>query len=319
MNWLKQVSYNHKDLYSLYIVFAVLMTINVIMDPTIFTIERISTLSLQYMPLILTAMAQTVIMLTGGIDLSIGSVLSLMTTIAAVTMFDSAMGITISIAITLLCGGLIGLFTGMVVTFGRLPAIIVTLATSYIWHGIALFVLPTPGGNIAGSLTKWVSTPAIIPAGVILIVIPILAWKYVKGTPLGIGIYSIGDNEHAAYVSGIKVNRTRILAYVIAGVLMAVAGIGLSGQIGSGDPNIGIPYTLNSITAAVLGGIAFFGGQGKMKGAIIGAIIVGSLMNILFFSGISPFYQYIFQGLILIIAIGIKSFARMNRGELIES
>lgn len=317
MNLLSRNPYMDKELLSLYLVFLVLIIINIILDPTMFTIQRLSTLALQFMPLILMTMAQAVIMLTGGIDLSIGSTLSLMTAIAAITMSDSFFGIGIAITITILAGVMVGFITGSIVSVGKLPAIIVTLATSYIWHGIALFVLPTPGGNIAPSFTQWMLKSSIISSGLLFITISLLIWSYIKNTKFGINIYAVGDNERAAFISGIKVNRTRVLAYMLAGLFVALAGIGLSGQIGSGDPNIGTPYTLNSVAAAVLGGIAFFGGKGKIRGAVIGALIIGSLMNILFFSGISPFYQYIFQGAILILAIGIKSFGELKRGDLI--
>src|SRR5690625_1369380 len=268
MNALKLMPRLNKELLSLYIVFAVLLIINIILDPTIFSISRLSTLALQFMPLILVAMAQGVIMLTGGIDLSVGSSLSLMTAVTAVVMSDSGFGIAIAIITTILVGMIVGVITGTIVSVGRLPAIIVTLATSYIWHGLALFILPTPGGNIPATFTQWMLRSSVISSGIIFIGIAILIWIYVKNTSVGINIYAVGDSERAAFVSGIKVNRTRIFAYMLAGLFMALAGIGLSGQIGSGDPNIGTPYTLNSITAAVLGGIAFFGGQGKLRGAI---------------------------------------------------
>ncbi|MEG0450848.1 MAG: ABC transporter permease [Lysinibacillus sp.] len=314
---LRRIPQNHRELMSLYIAFAVLMLINYYLDPSMLTINRMSTLLIQFMPLILVAIAQTLIMLTGGIDLSVGAVLSLMTTITAVTMVDSGMGIVTSIIVTCVCGMLIGLTTGVIVTYGRLPAIIVTLASSYIWHGVALFVLPIPGGHVAPSFTEWLTTPAIIPAGFIMIVVPVLIWKFVKNSKFGVSLYAVGDNPHAAYVSGIKTNKIRVMAYALAGLFIALAGIGLAGQTGTGDPNIGAPYTLNSIAAAVLGGISFFGGKGQIKGTIIGAIIIVSLMNILFFSGVSPFYQYIVQGLILIVAIGLRVLGRRSKGGVV--
>lgn len=314
MTWMQRVPYQHRELMSLYIFFLVLILLNLWLDPELFTFARISALSIQFTPLILVAMAQTVIMLTGGIDLSIGAVLSLLVCISAVTMHDSMFGIFTSIVITLACGLIIGILTGVGVTFGRLPAIIVTLATSYLWHGVALYVLPVPGGHIASSFTSWITSVAIIPPGVILVFFSIFAWKLFKNTRFGISIYATGDNPQAAYVNGINTNRARILAYGVAGIFTAIAAVVLSGQIGSGDPNIGTPYTLNAVAASVLGGISFFGGQGQMKGTVIGAIIVGSLMNILFFAGISPFYQYILQGFILIVAIGLKAIARGKRG-----
>jgi ribose transport system permease protein len=144
----------------------------------------------------------------------------------------------------------------------------------------------------------------------------LLAWKLIKTTPLGLNIYAVGDNARGAFVSGVPVRLARIAAYIIAGVMTAIAGIGLSAYAATGDPLIGVPFSLASISAAVLGGISFFGGQGQLKGAVAGALTLGLMTQILFISGLSPAYQRVIYGAVLVVALGIKAFAtyRIDEG-----
>ncbi|MEM1484328.1 ABC transporter permease [Oscillospiraceae bacterium PP1C4] len=305
----------HRKLLSVYITFAVFFIANVIMDPTILTsYSRLWPLSLQFAPLMLCAMSQSSVMLIGGINLAIGTSLSLMTAVAAVTMGEGPLGISRGILLTLVCGMAVGLVMGTVVVLGRLPDIIVTLSFSYIWKGIALWLLPVPGGHIAPAYTAFMNGKSIVPSGILIVVISLIIWKLFKKTKTGLGLYAVGGNAKSAFESGINVKKTRIISYVVSGFFLAVAGLILVGQTGSGDPNIGISYQMNCIAAAVLGGVSFSGGVGQMKGAVLGAFIFTSLVNILFFSGISPFYQYIVQGLILIVAIGLKAVSYYRKG-----
>jgi ribose transport system permease protein len=262
----------------------------------------------------LCAMAQTCILLTGGIDLSIGVTLSMMTAVLATTMKDGAGGIAVSIVITMLSGVTAGLVTGSIVTFARIPAIIVTLAFSYVWKGVTLFILPQPGGYIPRVYTRFMSGRFIVPGATLVVIVSVIIWKLIKNSKLGIAIYAIGDNPRVAFANGINVNRTRLAAYGIAGLFTSIAGMLLVGQTGCGDPGVGVPFQMNSIAAPVLGGVAFTGGVGMMRGSLIGAFIISSLINILFFSGISPFYQYVVQGFILIAVIGIKAIDYYRKG-----
>jgi ribose transport system permease protein len=155
------------------------------------------------------------------------------------------------------------------------------------WHGLAL--------------------PAVA------IVVALLLWKLVRTTRFGLSLYAVGGNEHGAYANGIDTRRTKILAYGFAGLFVGLAGIGLAIQTGSGDPTIGTPYTLNSIAVAVLGGISFFGGVGQMRGTVLGALLLGLLTNLLLFTGISTFYQMILQGVVLVVAVAVKTLATRER------
>ncbi len=282
------------------------------------SLDTINNLSAYLFPLFLTALAQSVVMLTGGIDLSIGAMVSLATVLLATQMYGSPTSMVAAVVLVMAVGALLGLGTGAVVTFARLPAIIVTLATSFLWAGLALFVLDVPGGHLPRSFARGMTGQlgGVIPVTMLVLAAVLLAWKIIKTTPLGLSIYAVGDNAAGAYASGLHVRRSRLAAYGIAGIMTAIGGIGLSAYSGTGDPLIGTPYTLASISAAVLGGISFFGGQGHLRGTIAGTLILGLLIQILFISGLSPSYQRVIQGVVLIVALSIKAAAgsRLSEG-----
>ncbi len=273
------------------------------------SLTSINNLSAYLFPLMMTALAQSVIMLTGGIDLSIGAMVSLATVLAASRMYDTPGSMAYAILLTIAAGALIGIFTGGMVTFVRIPAIIVTLATSFLWSGLALFVLATPGGHLparfADAFTGMVG--GVVPVTVLVLAGVLATWRLIKHSPIGLQIYAVGDNAEGAWVTGINVHRARIAAYTLAGMFAMLGGLGLAAYSGTGDPLIGNTYTLASIAAAVLGGISFFGGQGRLRGTIAGTLILGLLIQILFISGLSPSWQRVIQGAVLIVALGIKA------------
>lgn len=276
-------------------------------DPTLFTPASVTILSAQFLPLILAAMGQSTVMLAGGIDLSLGSVLALAMAVFAVRA-DHGVVLAAVLALAVAVGA--GAANGVLVAHAGLPPIIVTLAASFLWGGVTLVVLPEPGGHVSDGLVKaynngWngLALPAIAIAVVVLL------WKAVRTTRFGLSLYAVGGNEHGAYASGIATRRIKIAAYGLAGVFVGLAGIGLAVQTGSGDATIGAPYTLNSIAASVLAGVSFFGGVGQMRATVLAALAIGLLTNLLLFTGVSPFYQLILQGVVLIVAITIKTLA----------
>ncbi|HEX6351775.1 ABC transporter permease [Actinophytocola sp.] len=284
------------------------------LDPTLLDPSTITILSAQFLPLILAAVGQTIVMLTGGIDLSLGAVLSLGMAVFVVTATDDAGGVLLAMALALVVTVLAGAANGVLVAYAGLPPIIVTLAASFLWGGVTLIVLPQPGGHVPSGLVRaynmgWhgIALPAVA------IAIALVGWKLVRSTRFGMAVYAVGGNEHGAYANGIATGRTKILAYGFAGFFVGLAGIGLAIQTGSGDPTIGVPYTLNSIAVAVLGGISFFGGVGQMRGTVLGALLLGLLTNLLLFTGISTFYQMILQGVVLVVAVAVKTLATRER------
>ena len=304
-----------RKLLSVYITFLIFFVATIAVDPQIFSGgNRLWSLSLQYAPLMLCAMSQAACMLVGGINLALGTAMSLMTTVCAVTMGPGALGMARGIVCTLGAGALVGLVMGAVVVYGRLPDIIVTLAFSYIWKGVALIVLPSPGGYVNPEFSKFLSNGFIFPPAIIIVIVTLLLWKLFKTTKAGLDIYAVGGNSRAAYETGLSVERAKLTAYLVSGVFLGIGGLLLAGQISSGDPTIGASYQMNSVAAAVLGGVSFLGGVGQMKGAVMGAFIFTALVNLLFFSGMNAFWQYVVQGLILIAAIGFKAIGYYRKG-----
>lgn len=313
--FLDKLPNRHKKLLSVYFTFLVFLIAELVIDPKILkSYERLWPLSLQFAPLMLCTVSQGCIMLVGGINLSLGASLSLATTIAAVTMYEGAGGTTVGILITLAAGMGIGLVMGTVVVFGRLPDIIVTLAFSYIWNGAALLVLSKPGGHIPDAYAKFMQGGGFFPFAILFVLVMLIFWKVIKNTRLGTNLYAIGGNAKASFECGINVGTTKILAYMLSGLFLSAAALVLVGQTGCGDPTIGEAYGTKSIAAAILGGFAFSGGIGQMKGAVLGAFIYIAVENVLFFSGLSAFYQYIIQGAILIVAIGLKAISYYRKG-----
>ncbi|HZT20250.1 MAG TPA: ABC transporter permease [Dongiaceae bacterium] len=263
--------------------------------------ELTSTLN-NTMPLVMAAVAQTIVVLTRGIDLSVGGVIDLTNALAAVNFQDSAGSMIGWTALILLVGALCGLLNGLLVGLGRLQPILVTLATLSIFQGLAIRILPQPGGAIPPSYTAVLANGNYPFALLYLLGIGLL-WLVFRRTSLGIAIFAIGNDERAAEANGVRVIRTKILAYVLSGVFSAAAGLYLAATATAGDATTGNSFTLASIVAVVLGGVSLFGGRGSAVGAVLGALITTMIVNILFFAQIDPLYQSFYEGLFLVIAV----------------
>ena len=304
-----------RKIATVYATFLFFLVLTVAVDPQLFkNYTRLWAISLQFAPLMLCAMSQTACMLVGGINLALGTAMSLMTTVCATTMGPGALGLTRGILCTLGSGALVGLLMGALVVYGRLPDIIVTLAFSYIWKGLALVILPSPGGYVNPDFSSFMSGGGIFPPAIAVVALVLIGWKLFKTTKPGLDIYAVGGNPRAAYELGLNVQKTKMTAYLVSGLFLGVAGLLLAGQISSGDPTIGTSYQMNSVAAAVLGGVSFLGGIGQMKGAVMGAFIFTALVNLLFFSGMNAFWQYIAQGAILIVAVSMSAIAYYRKG-----
>jgi ribose transport system permease protein len=292
----------NRGLLGLYLVVAAFLILYAVLFPGILTIGGFSKFTQNWFPLALVAMAQALLMLNGGITLAIGPLVSLGAVIAATTMGGplGAFGGFVAVTAAGLC---IGAATGAIVALLRLPAIIVTLAGSFIISGVALLLLPRPGGFVP----EWLSTllAGHTPVAFLLLVLILGLWKLFLATPLGLGIYAAGDNPVGAYRSGVPIDRVKIVSFALSSLLAALAGLFVAAQTGSGDPIIGTPFTLNSIAAAVLGGVGFLGGEGTMRGAVCGSLLLSVMINVMFFLGFPPVAQYVAQGLIIVGAVAI--------------
>ena len=254
------------------------------------------------MPLAFAALAQTLVVLTQGIDLSVGGVIDLTNAVAAQTLMGGPVPTALWTVAILLIGAACGLLNGVLVAVGRLQPILVTLATLSIFQGLAIRILPQPGGAMPPGFTNVLANPNY-PTSLLYVPLIGILWAIFRRTRLGVSVYAVGNDATAASSHGISVKRTVILAYMLGGVASACAGLFLAANATAGDATTGDTYTLTSIVAAVLGGVSLFGGRGSGLGALFGAFVTVMVVNILFFAHIDPLYQTFYEGLFLLAAV----------------
>jgi ribose transport system permease protein len=274
-----------------------------------FTEREARSIANQGMTLSIVGLGQTVVVLTGGIDLSVGPMVSLSNSTAA-SLGDKEhpnRGLALGIVAALLVGAAGGFINGLLVAYGRLQPIIVTLATGYIYSGIALRVRPNPGGFVPFSYVDFFTGlyRNTVPRALFLLAALVIAWFIFRRLRLSTRIFAIGSSQGAAFMSGIDVARTKVAAYTLCGIAAAIAGLFFTAQTASGDANAGVVFTLNSIAAVVLGGAALSGGYGSFIGTIAGAYTLAIIPSVLYFYKVSPFYQSFYQGLILLASVSL--------------
>jgi ribose transport system permease protein len=228
-------------------------------------------------------------------------------------MGDSGVNVVSVILLALVVSTAAGLFNGVAVAYGRLQAIVATLATSFIWYGVALVTMRTPGGHVAPVLVSVLTgTPGgWLPIAVLwLIGLLIAAWLFRK-TRVSVNIYAIGSHGKSAHLAGIRTSNTQLWAYALAGFSYGVAGVFLSAVMGSGDANVGSSYLLPAIAAVCIGGTPLTGGRGTLASGVIGAAILTVLTGFLFVLGVSSFYTDIFTGVFIILAVVLGGFSRL--------
>ncbi|QCJ00375.1 ABC transporter permease [Agrobacterium larrymoorei] len=254
------------------------------------------------------AVGMTFVILTGGIDLSVGAVMALVGTLSAGLMVNYGVPASLSLVIGLFIGLGIGLLNGILVAWGKMPAIIVTLATMGMARGLGLIY---SGGYPVSGIPSWISwfgvgRVGVVPVPVIIMVVIYgIAWVLLQRTAFGRHVYALGGNETAARLSGVKTRRVKLAVYGISGLTAAFAAVILTGRLMSGQPNAGVGFELDAIAAVVLGGTAIAGGRGLILGTLIGAILLGILNNGLNLMGINPYLQDVIKGAIILLAIYI--------------
>ena len=261
------------------------------------------------MPLVFAGVGQSIVVLTRGLDLSVGGMIDLTNSLAATHMHAGTGSMLAWSLVVLLVGAAGGAINGVLVAYGRLQPILVTLATLSIYQGLAIKVLPEPGGAIPLEYTKILANPNG-PYGLVFVVFIATIWLVFRRTRFGVDVYAIGNDEEAARAHGVRVRAVKIGAYVVGGTFAAAAGLFLAATTTSGDATSGDVFVLTSIAAVVLGGISFFGGRGSAIGTIAGAFVLTLLINVLFFASINPLYQSFFQGLFLVVAVLLGTLIR---------
>lgn len=290
------------------IVFAILMFMVDWISPGQLTYFDISFLSSGGATTAIAAIGQTIVILSGGFDLSAGAVISLVNVVLASSMDPMAQGASVTLwtMAGIGIGMAVGAFNGFFVAVLRLQPIVVTLSTMFILQGVTLLIMDKPGGYVAPELGAFYMGDAIagwLPMPLVLIGVVLLLWLWLKGTRFGTALYAVGSDPDAAAAVGVRVVFVRFMVYVIAGGCYGLAGVFISAQTGSGDPLVGNPLLLSLFAAVVVGGTRLGGGQGGPVGTVFGAYILMIVVNILLVLNVSAYYSTIAEGVILILAV----------------
>ena len=299
----------HGHVVIIYVFLVALMLLVSVFNRDFFTIGNFKNLLRTSFPLLMVALGQTLIILTGGIDLSLGGIVALANVVCVMTMnTESPVGFILPLIAAVVLGLVCGALNGVLVTRGNLAPINVTIATTAIFDGCALLLMPKPGGSVHKAFSKFLTRglKGAVPL-ILFLVILILVRTLTNQTPYGKALRAIGGSENAAYSTGVKVKKVKFIAYCLAGLLCAAAGIFLSAQMNSADATIGKNYAMNAITATVVGGTAMTGAVGDPLGTIAGVFIISIINNMLNLFGVSSFYQFVCQGLILILALSLSA------------
>jgi len=305
-------------------VFVLMFTLYITNHPAGLTVPVATTAANKAVLLALVAMAQTLPVLTGGLDLSVGMIFIMTNCLSSTIVSGDPLQTAFGIVVVLLVGALAGFVNGAIVVYGRLQPIITTLATGAVYYGIALLLRPVPGGDVQEDLADFMTYTIfdVVPTSlVLLLAVVLIIWLPFRNSVVGRGCYAVGSAEGAAYMSGVTIDRSKLAAYTLAGLLAGVAGLMLTFITFSGEASapIGGTYTLNSIAAVVIGGTSLYGGAGGAIGSIFGAFILRTIDDLLFVFDLPPLWQPLFQGVVLLGAVSLgaaRVFRIKNRLEL---
>jgi ribose transport system permease protein len=312
---LQKIAFNHPYLFALGLL-AVAMGINFYLQPNLFQMRVFSGNLRIFLPLMILAAGQAVVIIGGGIDLSVGTMVSMVNAILVtwITRESTPPEILTAIAVGAAAGMTAGLFNGLCVSYLRLQPIVTTYATSFIYAGVALWVLPRPGGLMPSELTKLYRSNLLgLPLILWVAAFIILLWVGLRATRYGRYLFAVGGKPEAAYATGVPVSLVRLSTYVMAGLMAAFAALALTLTTGTGNPRIGDAMTLDSVVAVVLGGTRLSGGQGGIAGSLIGVVILGTIRNIISFSDVPTWWQTLVDALIIIGALAGPGVVKLVR------
>ena len=320
VKWWKKINTKYSIGLSL-ILLIVTTIIYTVLQPNFFlpsTLSRLLTSNFRtWLPVILVTIGQAIVLLGGGLDLSNGSIVSVGNVILALTVVSAEeTGNNILMILVVIGFGIIaGLLNGFFTAYLGLQPVIITFATSFIYSGLALLLLPTPGGEIPREYVNFYRNTNVlgIPISLLAIGVFILAWTYFRNRKYGRFLYAVGGDADAAYTTGVPVTWMKISTYVISGLLAAFAAISYSLLTGSGFSGSGDDMTLASITGAVLGGVSMSGGAGSVLGAIFGGIILGNIRRIISTVRLNNWWVTLVNALVIVVALAGPGFVNLFR------
>lgn len=313
----QDIAYRNPYLFAL-LLLIIAFGVNVALQPNLLAPSTLNSNMRVFLPLILVVAGQAIVMLGGGIDISVGAIVSVVNALLATQIGldgDPGRATTIIFA-SLLVGMAAGAVNGVFVAYLRLQPIITTFATSFLFAGLALFILPNPGGGVPSAFTAFYRDTIIlgVPLAIYIIALLLLVWTAIRRTRYGRYLYAVGGKADAAYETGVPVQAMQFSTYVISGLMAAMGGIAMTLLTGSGNAQVGDPLTLSSITAVVIGGTALSGGVGGIAGPMIGAIILGLIRNIISFANVETWWQTFVNAAIIVLALAMPGIIRLLRG-----
>ncbi|MCK6079328.1 ABC transporter permease [Microbacterium sp. EYE_5] len=294
------------------VAFVAFIAIYLAINPGLLTRFQLQTAANLVVPLAVIALGQLLIVLIGGIDISIGAIASLCNVVFATQLANLPGWAALLVGIA--TGAACGLFNGFLVAFGRLPAIAVTLASAFIIGAIARTILDRPGGALDQSVFLITSGELIpfVPMSVVwLLLIAVAVWFVLQRTGFGRQIYGVGSNRDAVQAAGLNSRATILGTFVFSGILVSFGAMLLAGSTVTGDPRSGDPYLLTSIAAVALSGASFAGGRGSVLGTVVAACTLGLVGNLLFFAGVNSYWQYVVNALIIFAVVAIPVLVRV--------
>ena len=284
--------------------FVVFTLINSVVSPSFMSISAWTGFLQSTVPIVVLSVGEAVVIIGGGIDISVGATVSVINTMMA-TLSNTNGPILIPIASCLLVAIAIGVLNGFLVAVLRIFPLLATFATSFIGNGLALTILATPGGHVPTALSDFYYGVlwGIFPVPLLFPVVMLTIWWLIRISPLGPYIYSTGHSTEKAYFSGVNVTMVRFIPYVYSGLAAGIAGIAVSFNFGAGDPRVGSSMTLNTIAACVIGGINLAGGSGSVAGAVFGALFLYEILITVLGFGVPAYFQDLVTGLTVLLGI----------------
>lgn len=289
------------------IIMVVAIAVNAFLQPNMLALDTLNSNMRVFLPLIFLAVGQTFVMLGGGIDISVGGIVSIVNVILATRIGLEGNNELMwqYTGVALLAATIAGAINGFFIAFLRLQPIITTFATGFLYAGFALYILPFPGGGIPRDISELyrTTTPLNIPLAFFIIAIILVIWWYIRSTRFGRYLYAVGGNAEGAYQTAVPVRRVIFSTYVLSGLLAGLSGLAITMLSGSGNADIGSAMTLTAITAVVIGGTALSGGIGGVEGSIMGAITLGLINNIISFAKINTWWETLIKAVIIVVAL----------------
>lgn len=298
-------------------IFAIMFAFYGANHPAGFSANVVQTAANKGVLLAFVAMAQSLVVITSGIDLSVGMIFTLTNCLASAIVVGSPLSTGLGLIAVLAVGALCGAINGLIVIFGRLQPIVATIASGAIYFGLALALRPTPGGSVEETLADAFTGEVfgVVPASLVaLVAVVALVWVPFSRSVTGRAAYAVGSSEAAAYMSGVPIRRAKFMAYTLSGLLSGIGGLFLTFFTYTGDAAYasGNAYTLFSIAAVVLGGVSLFGGSGSAIGAVFGALAFRTIGDLLFVFDFDPLWQPLFQGVVLMLAVSLGAFGLLR-------